>query len=318
MLVAVSGGADSTALLFGAVRAADQLRIEVRAAHLNHKLRGDASDDDAHWVERICDRLNVPLEIDSADVGARAERDSAGLEESARRVRYEFLEDAARRVNCAHVAAAHTADDQAETILHQIIRGTGIAGLRGIARTRPLGDGVALVRPMLDLKRCDARDYLQSLSESFREDATNLDESFTRNRIRRTLIPILEEDYNPKVADALLRLGRQAGDVQDAVESIANAALDCALEHCDASTCRLNGARLRELPTHLVREVLTLVWKRSEWPRQRMGYAEWNRLAALATCDEESGPINLPGGVDATRRGELLVLNRRETGAGRT
>ncbi|MEN6451126.1 MAG: tRNA lysidine(34) synthetase TilS, partial [Thermoguttaceae bacterium] len=197
VVVAVSGGCDSVALLRAMVALKTGGAGRLIAAHLNHQLRPDAHADERFVVE-LCGRLGVPCDVGRVDVGASA-RGGEGVEAAARRARYRFLEETAGRRGARFVATAHTADDQAETVLHRIIRGTGLRGLAGMSRTRPLGHAT-LIRPLLGVRHAELLAYLESLGQPFREDSSNLDLHFTRNKIRRALLPRLEAGYNRDVA----------------------------------------------------------------------------------------------------------------------
>ncbi|MCH7688757.1 MAG: hypothetical protein IH899_19090 [Planctomycetes bacterium] len=172
---------------------------------------------------------------------------------------------------------------------------------------RLLEDQIILVRPLLEITRRQIEDYLMELKQDFREDVTNLDETFTRNRIRRNLLPLLRKDYNPQVDEALLRLAQQAEDVQQAVEDLATRLLEESVEDRSDTMCRINCKTLSEQPKHLIRECFTLLWKQQNWPRQNMGFEEWNRLAELVV---QEGTQTFPGNVEARRRGNLLALRR--------
>jgi len=311
VLVGVSGGADSVALLRGLCELRDEQQLKIIAAHLNHQLRGERSRDDATWVEALCAQFGVRLILESHNIAETAARRGHGLEETARQQRYEFLSLAAGRENCAHVAVAHTANDQAETILHHVLRGTGIAGLSGMSAMRPLGDALQLVRPLLDVTRADVETYLKGIGQDFRIDDSNAEQSFTRNRIRHSLLPSLKREFNPQVEQALLRLGRQAADVRTMMDELAGRLLDSALVDHNETICRLDCMRLADEPLHLVRECFSLLWKRQSWPRKRMGFADWNRLATMIRETEAGGSAHtLPGHIEAARRGTLLVLRR--------
>jgi len=305
ILVAVSGGADSMALLRGLLQLRDELQLVLHVGHLDHQLRGAASREDAEWLQRVCRELHVPLKIGQRDIAHIAERTGHGIEEAARDARYEFLEKTALECDCGVIALAHTADDQSETILHHILRGTGLAGLRGIPRERKLDSGVHLLRPLLDVDRTTLRDYLQHIGQDFREDESNQDEGFTRNRIRRRLLPLLAENYNPQVRPALLRLGRQAQEAQNAFDELSRRLLDRALESSSASECRLKWQPFQDMPRHLVRETLALLWRRLGWPRQKMGFDQWDELAKIVL---EGGAMTLPAEIDARWEGRWLVL----------
>jgi tRNA(Ile)-lysidine synthase len=215
VLAAVSGGADSVALLLGLsqLRAASPGRLV--AAHFNHRLRGSESEQDQAFVEELSREVGVECIVGAAAADLAAAHGGQGLEGAARQVRYEFLARAADQCGARYVATAHTADDQAETILHHILRGTGLAGLAGIPRTRPLTPAATLIRPLLAVTRQEVLDYLQQLGKTYRDDSTNRLTDLTRNRIRLELLPLLERDFNPQVRGALLRLGRLAEEADD-------------------------------------------------------------------------------------------------------
>jgi tRNA(Ile)-lysidine synthase len=218
VLVALSGGADSVALLraMAALKRGGAGRL--CAAHLNHQLRTDAEEDEQFVVE-LCGRLGVTCEVGRVAVDRLAAESSVGIESAARTARYRFLEQAAGRLGARFVVTAHTADDQAETVLHRILRGTGIRGLAGMARARPLGHAT-LIRPLLGVRRAELRVYLDDLAQPHRRDSSNLDLRFTRNRIRRRLLPRLQRQFNPDAVEALLRLGNLAGEVQAVIDGL--------------------------------------------------------------------------------------------------
>jgi tRNA(Ile)-lysidine synthase len=313
--VAVSGGADSVSLLCGLA----ELREDPSASaagklvvlHFNHKLRS-AADDDEHFVRALAARLKLPCEVGhAADRAIRMEGNPDGLEAAAREVRYAFLLQTAERLGARYVATAHTADDQAETILHRILRGTGLAGLAGIPRIRALSPAVTLIRPLLDFNRSEVVQYLSDRQQNYRLDESNEDPSFTRNRIRHALLPQLAAQYNPSVREALLRLGKQAGDAQQVLESQAQQLTSRCADFESEREVTLDCDQLQSVPIHLLRELLVQIWKHQRWPQQQMGFAELDALAALL-LNPDSGPtsLNLPGNIRATKQADQLKLTR--------
>lgn len=296
------------ALLRGLLELAEPRYLSIYVAHLNHSLRGAESDRDAAWLTDTCRSLGVTLIAEKVDVAAIARERGDGIEEAARHARYEFLENAAAETLSTHVALGHTADDQAETILHHIVRGTGLAGLRGMPATRNLRSGRILARPLLAVRRGEILEYLSSIEQDFREDASNAELAHTRNQIRGDLLPLLERDYNPQVRAALLRLGQQAAEQQKLLESLAVELLERAVCDKTESVCRLKWDAMRGQPRHLIRASFQRLWQDQGWPRQQMGFAEWERLAELAA---KGGAATLPGKIHARGRGGLLVLERR-------
>ncbi|MGW8257637.1 MAG: tRNA lysidine(34) synthetase TilS, partial [Thermoguttaceae bacterium] len=218
VVLAVSGGADSVALL----RAMAALKIggagRICVAHFNHQLRCD-SEEDERFVVELCRRFDLKCETGRSNVARLALSAAEGIEETARRERYAFFRETADRLGARFVVTAHTADDQAETILHRILRGTGIVGLGGMARSRALG-AATLLRPLLNVRRWEILQYLKDLGQAFREDSSNADLRFTRNRIRHELLPMLAKQYNANIIDALLRLGSLANESRQLVDTL--------------------------------------------------------------------------------------------------
>ena len=203
--VAVSGGADSVALLLLLVELRKQIGIVLSVAHFNHKLRGKNSDQDERFVAKLAAKHGLVFHAGRMDVGAKAKRDKANLEDTGRRARYEFLEGLVQNGHVDKVAVAHTADDQAETVMGHILRGTGLAGLGGI---HPWVGHV--VRPLLGVRRGELRAYLKSKKQAWREDATNRDTARMRARIRKKLMPLMEKQFQAAVVEHLATLAELA------------------------------------------------------------------------------------------------------------
>ena len=208
ILAALSGGADSLALFIALHRLADKHGFKLRAAHLDHGLRGAESDADAAFVEGICSQFSVPIVLDKIDVAGMRARRRLSWEQAARIARYDFLTSVAMETQSSVLALGHTSDDQAETVLLHLLRGTGIRGLRGmlpLSSWRTAHGSATLVRPLLNVSRQETEAYCLEHNLTPRLDSSNLEERFTRNRIRRKLMPQLEE-FNPSVKKSLLRL----------------------------------------------------------------------------------------------------------------
>jgi tRNA(Ile)-lysidine synthase len=206
--VAISGGADSTALLM-LLHAANAfpknaLGIGLSAVHINHTLRGSESSADQTFVAELCDRLAIPLTIHSVDTAAHAATYRQTIEEAARNLRYAAFETLLKERSATHILTAHTLDDQAETVLMKFLRGAWLEGLSAIAPEIPLPHG-KILRPLLHTRRDDLRAFLRAQSQPWREDSSNSDEAFTRNRLRHTVLPVLREE-NPSIDRTLANL----------------------------------------------------------------------------------------------------------------
>jgi tRNA(Ile)-lysidine synthase len=196
--VAVSGGADSICLLQLLYRLARERDLSLAVLHLNHLLRGEESEADAQFVAREAEKLSLPFTRRDVDVRAAG----GNLEEEARRARLEFFNDAKRDLELERIATGHTLSDQAETVLFRLMRGAGTAGLRGILPVTRDG----LIRPLIDISRDEIEHWLREQGIAWREDASNRDIAYTRNRIRHELLPHLTAEYNPRLPETLARL----------------------------------------------------------------------------------------------------------------
>ncbi|HEX4148685.1 MAG TPA: tRNA lysidine(34) synthetase TilS [Pirellulales bacterium] len=309
VIVAVSGGPDSVALIRGLfeLRSAGSDRLVV--AHFNHGLRDEAQADERFVVE-LARTLGLPCRVGRGRVGELAAEQGDGIEAAARLARYAFLHDAAHREGARYIATGHTADDQVETILHRIVRGTGLAGLGGMRRSRPLDEGLSLVRPLLAVSRRDVLDYLAAIGQEFQTDRSNDDPRFTRNRLRGQLLPLLAEQFNPQVHEALLRLGRLADESQEVIRALAEAAAAQCVVFASAERLEIEVRHAAGQPPAVLREMLVALWQRQAWPLQAMGLAEWDRLATAMLAPATAQRWTLPGGVSVEFQSARLRLSR--------
>ena len=313
VLCAVSGGADSICLLHALYQLRPRLGFSLAAAHYNHMLRGADADRDAAFVEQflsLCcgpQRLAdggllpaVPLYSGSGDVAGEAERRGMGLEETAREMRYAFLRQAARRAGADRIATAHTADDNAETVLLHLARGTGLRGLGGI---RPSGDG--LIRPLLTTTRREILDYLAHHSLPHMEDSSNDSDDYARNRIRHQVIPVLEELYPgflARTADTASLLRADESCLNRLAEHIAGQAT---LEEGQLS---IPAAPLAQAPDPVATRALRLLLGRVWGGDQDCGSAHLWAMLQLCRGEDPSAQVHLPHGYTARREYQLLRL----------
>ncbi len=296
--VAVSGGADSVALLRVLLELRAELGIVVFVAHFNHQLRGEESDADELFVAELAHEHDRPFFAGRADVRTYADANKLSLEHAARELRYAWLTDLAKQERFDAIATAHNSDDQAETVLMKFLRGAGSRGLAGIhpVLTR---EGVRIIRPLLETERSEIERYLYALNQPWREDHTNHDTQFTRNRIRHELLPLLERDYNP----AIRRLLSEAAEVARGEEDLWSSML--------GSECWETRANRHEL--------LLGGFERLHLALQRLmlkRFLEWNGLATdfqhiegLRRCAlGEGATVSLAGNWQARREGDCLCL----------
>jgi tRNA(Ile)-lysidine synthase len=291
VVVAVSGGPDSLALLHALVILAPELSCGLHVAHLDHGLRGAAGADDAAFVAAQAARLGLECTLGRAQVAERAERERLSVEDAARRERFAFLRRVAAERGAAKIALGHTRDDQAETFLLRLVRGAGTLGLGAMAPAR--ADGV--IRPLLGLSRAQVEEFCRAAGLEPRRDPTNRDPAFLRNRIRAELLPLLET-YNPRIREVLSRI---AEDLRFDEEFLGATAREARAAHVGPA----DGGReldLEGLPEALRRRLLRLA-------AQSLGGDAFHRHVAELLGDGDAA-VMLPGEIRAVRRGARVRL----------
>ena len=300
VVVAVSGGGDSVGLLRILVEVRSGFGLRLSVAHLDHGTRGEDGREDARFVGELAASMGLPFDLGHWSAGRPGH-----FEADARRARYDWLATVAAERNARFVAVGQTFDDQAETILHRVVRGTGLRGLAGMPACRKLADGIVLVRPLLGVTRAEVRDYLGAIGQGFREDSTNLDTSRTRSRIRLELLPALAAKANPNVAEALVRLGRIASRSNRTLERLAAGRLGRILIETSLDRMVLDRLTLARFPINERVEVLRIAWRGAGWPEGAMDAGRWLRLASL-----DPGKFSAGAGVEADSTPDRLILCR--------
>jgi tRNA(Ile)-lysidine synthase len=331
VVVALSGGADSSALLLALeeLKRAGLLDVELTAAHLDHGLRGESAETDARFASALAREHGFEFVSARVDVGRRASESGDNLEQAARRARYEFLADAARRAEASTVLTGHTLDDQAETVLLRLLRGSGSEGLGGMKPERELEEGgeVLLRRPLLEwARRADTEGYCRARGVEFRADEMNEDESFARVRVRRRLLPLLET-FNPRAAESLARAAGLLREESDAFEGFAARLLEDARDESAEKSnpsevaSSLTGAALPSevwplrvdvlsaAPLALRRRALRLWVARGRGGLRRISLAHVEAVEHLLKGERGGRVAELPGGARVERRRGLLTFH---------
>ncbi|MDD4858814.1 MAG: tRNA lysidine(34) synthetase TilS [Dehalococcoidales bacterium] len=309
LLVAVSGGADSVCLLHILNELRGELGIDLHVAHLNHRLRGAESDADARYVAGLARRLGLPAAISSRDVAAYRKERRLSLEEAAREVRYQFLVEVAVQAGATQIAVGHTSDDNIETILLHLVRGSGTRGLRGLQPSAEWRhSGITVVRPLLEVNRAETAAYCRGHHLKPRQDTSNLSLSPLRNRIRHKLLPLLQ-GYNPQVGAALLRTARIAGD-EIAFFDAETARFSKNIIAAKGDAVILRKEPLLALPAALRRHLLRTVMEQALGSLKDIEAQHVEEM--LDVLQKPAGKfINLPGGLIFTVEYDRFVLSAR-------
>ena len=307
IIVGVSGGADSVALLLAIdeLIRGRKLDLELIVSHINHQLR-KTSGDDARWVKNLARELGLEVVISRVNLSLRR----GNLEQAARRVRYEALAKLAQKRRTQFVLTAHTQDDQVETILFNLLRGSGAEGLTGMGPIRRLNENreTVLVRPFLSwVRRADTERYCRDRNIDFRRDEMNEDETFTRVRIRRQLLPLMET-FNPKINEAITRTGELLKDDSEALNRAAGRLLELSL----AEPGRRNQVRTDLLAVALpaLRHRALRLWlERCRGHLRRLEFVHIVAVENLLMENRGARTIELPGGATVCRKRGLLTFN---------
>jgi tRNA(Ile)-lysidine synthase len=300
--VAVSGGADSVCLLTALSRLAPAWGWVLRVLHLDHQLRDEESDADRRFVEQLAARLHIPVSVEAADVRGLAASSAGNLEQAAREARREFFRRAMKVHGLDRVALGHTLSDQAETVLFRFLRGSGISGLAGI---RPLTrDG--FIRPLLEVTRPQVIDYLRENSLEWREDSSNTDLSFARNRIRHELLPELEKSWNPALTEVLGRTAELALEEEE-YWSHELVWMEQEMVVLQGRAVLVSLTSLEELPLAAARRVLRRAAERAKGSLRDLNFEHFEQILELINQPEGSGRIQLPG-LDVFRSFDWLRL----------
>ncbi len=310
VLVGVSGGADSTALLTCLHRLAPRLGIHLSVAHLNHHMRGAESDADEEFVRQLSAELRLPFLPEAAAVQEFSAAGGRNLEEAARELRYDFLKRAAHRAGAGKIAVGHTLNDQAETVLLRLLRGSGIEGLSAI---HPVRDET-IIRPLLECSRQEILDYLAQRGVGHREDASNFDLRFRRNRLRQECIPYLEKNFNPRLIETLAREAALARDTADLLSSIALREYK-SLCTSRAETITLPIEGINRLHAAIQKMVLRIALREVRGSLRGIATSHIEEILRLCGRLQSGRWTLLPGGIIAEREFNDLVFRRAHPGS---
>lgn len=298
MLLAVSGGPDSMAMLQGLMQCYDRTRIVV--GHFNHRLRGEASEADAALVESVARELGSTIEIGWSET---LQPGQVSLEAEARRLRYQWLTATAERLKCSWIMTGHTLNDQAETVLHHLVRGTGWRGLRGIAQKKRLTESIQLGRPLLPCTKINVLDYLKTVQAQYCVDASNEEIHFTRNRLRHQVMPELQT-INPSAVQHLAHWAKVARKQYREVKNLARVLLAQATVHVEADAASLRLHDLEGLDAETLQELLRQLWCSQGWTVDAMNRARWREV--MEVFHGKRSAVELPGRVEVRRRLDVV------------
>lgn len=301
--MAVSGGADSVVLLDLFARLQMEWQWDLSIAHFNHRLRGKESDEDQVFVEALGTRLKIPVHSEAQEVTAFCRENKLSIETGARELRYHFLERIAQEMDCQRVATGHTANDQAETVLDWMMRGAGVSGLAGIPIIRD-----RIIRPLLFATRAEILAHADGFGLAYREDSTNLDLTYRRNRIRHILLPLIKKEFNPRITSSLNRLSEIMTEVDSFLYNEATTAFLNCLKSQETDKIILDIiaflAYFTTLQKYVLRHALEIL---GEDPR-KLDFRTFDRILVLVQSHRLGKEIRLDSGMVIRLSRDAIVI----------
>ncbi|GAB6159258.1 tRNA lysidine(34) synthetase TilS [Desulfotomaculum varum] len=304
IVVGVSGGPDSVALLHILHTLAGELGIKLHAAHLNHRFRGEEARQDALFVRQLCANWDIPCTIEERDVPGYARQKHLSAQVAAREVRYRFFYKVLQTTGGQKIALAHQADDQAESVLLNLLRGAGAGGLAGIP---PVRDNL-IIRPLLSLRRQEIEQYCHNHGVGFRIDSSNLKTAYRRNKIRHVLIPLLEREYSPGLVNVLVRTAEQIRAEDEFMEHLADQAYRQVLLNRNSRSIELAREELARQPVALARRIIRLAWQDIRGSKQDLTYDHVERLLEQLPGGGPQRYWELPAGIVVRLTYDRLTL----------
>ena len=299
ILIGVSGGPDSVALLHILNSLSGKLKFNLFIAHLDHMLRKD-SIKDAEFVKKLSRELKIPLVIGHVNVGTLAKNSS--IEETARNARFAFFFKTARKIKANKIALAHNLDDQAETVLMRILRGTGLSGISGILPKRKISD-YEVIRPLLEVKRSEIEAYLKNNKIKARQDRSNLKDIYFRNKIRNNLLPLLENNYSPNVKELLANLAENSASDYQFLELMAAKAMK-------GTKTRFNLKKLSKLHISMQRMLFRTAISNLQGNTRRITFQHIREIEDLILNRPQGSIVDLPKGISVIKKKSLIFYRR--------
>lgn len=307
IVLGLSGGPDSVCLLHILKSLKDELNIEIYAAHLNHQIRGLEAQKDAMYVSKLCDELDIIYFVKSIDVPTYCKDHGLSIEEGARILRYEMFFQIKEKTGANKIAIAHNLNDQAETVLMRIMRGTGLQGLKGISYKRE--DGI--IRPLIDIHRDEIERYCEVNNLNPRIDESNLESVYTRNKIRLELIPYMKENFNPNITDALVRMSHTIKEDNDYIDIQCSKAFE---EVCERENENINiyvesfHMYHKSIKSRIIRKSINYILGDLKGIEQK----HIDDVLEMEYEDKLNKKINLPRGIIVYRNKSYISITNKE------
>lgn len=309
VIVGVSGGPDSMALLYALNQIKEKYNLVLKVAHLNHGFRGEEAQREAQFVEEMAQKLELPFEVKAFDVPAYKKKSSLSSQEAARVIRYQFLEDVRKKFNAKKIALGHNANDQAETLMMWLLRGTGVKGLSGIPPVREGG----IIRPLIETTREEIEVYLKEREIPFVIDSSNQKTDYLRNRLRHELLPLLEEHYNPQLVKSLVQTASILRREDEYLENIAKDLLKEIVVSKDSRSVVIDSKGLLALPSVIQMRCVRGVLEQVKGDLRRISSTHIYDIIKIVSNDKPHRVLKLPEGIRVEKSYNHLTVTLHQT-----
>lgn len=307
IVVALSGGPDSVCLLHILKRLSEEMDLKVYAAHINHQIRGLDAHLDALYVSNLCEKMEIPCFIRSIDVPEYCRENKLGIEDGARKLRYEVFEEIKNRLDIDKVAIGHNQNDQAETILMRIMRGTGLHGLRGIEYKRE--DNI--IRPILDLTRDEIERYCEENNLNPRIDSTNLEDIYSRNKIRLRILPYMRDEFNTNVIEAIVRMSANLKVDSDFIQGVVSKAYEESIKKYEDGVY-IFVESIKPMHEAIKSRIVMQAIKDVAGSTNLIDKKHIEEVLKLSFDEKNGKKINLPKGLFAYRFPDYILITKKE------
>lgn len=307
ILVAVSGGADSISLLNVMLDLKEKMDLTIGIAHLNHCLRGKESERDCDFVKKLSEKLKLNLHLETINVKEFQRQNSLSIEDAARKLRYDFLQRTARKHGYTKIATGHTANDNAELVLMNLIRGSGASGLSGI----PLIRG-NIIRPIIEMTRKNVTDYLDSKDAEHVTDSSNQNKDFLRNKVRLDLLPMIEADYNNNIIEGLNRTSRIIKEDEEWIDTITRQLYNDTIKSKTDNSVTLSVPLINKLPLAAKRRVFRKSIEEIKGGLKKITLFHTEMIINLTTSSKQNLSVDLPDKIQVQKKGLSLIFTMHE------
>jgi len=306
LLVGLSGGGDSVALLHALVALKEEYALYIYIAHLDHRFRGEESLGDRRFCEDLAKRLNLEIAYEEIDVPKIAEEKSISAEEAARIERYNFFKKVAKLKSIKKLAVGHNKDDQAETVLMRTIRGAGMLGLGGISPVKDI-NGLVILRPLIETSRSEIENFIRKNDLEFRHDSSNDETVFTRNKVRRDLIPYLEKNFNSNIKEVLSNMAENLRTENEFLEKFSKRKFK-GLSRARNGEILIDIKKLKRQPEAVRKRILRVALQEFKGDLKRLTYQHWKEMDKLINERPGNSIVDLPGGINVVKKKSSIVV----------